>query len=188
MNTDFIDIKGFEGLYAINSNGDIKSLDRVVICRNGDKKPVKSKLISPADNGTGYLFVYLWKNNKSYRKYVHRLVAETFIPNHKNLPEVNHKDRNKKNNNVTNLEWMSRLENEQYKEKHISGSTPKQVKQINEKTNEITIHKSIADCCKANKISCTKLYALLRTGKSFVINNNSYKFEYASLKILMSKN
>ena len=185
--TGFVDIKGFEGLYAINKEGYIKSLDRIVECKNGVLKPVSSKFISPADNGTGYLFVYLWKNNKSYRKYVHRLVAETFIPNPENLPEVNHKDNNKRNNSVGNLEWCSRITNEQYKEKHIAGYLPRKIKQITVKTGELIFHNSISDCCKFNNISSSKLYKLLNTNKTGLINGVYYKFEDVKLCININK-
>lgn len=62
-------------------------------------------------SGTFYMSVMLRKNNKSYSKRVHRLVAEAFIPNPKNKPQINHIDGNGENNNVTNLEWVNGSEN-----------------------------------------------------------------------------
>ena len=62
----------------------------------------------------GYNYVFLYKNNKRYVKSVHRLVATTFIPNPKKLPEVNHKDENTTNNKAENLEWCDRLYNANY--------------------------------------------------------------------------
>ena len=62
----------------------------------------------------GYYYVVLYKNAKRASKTVHRLVAETFIPNPDNLPEVNHKDENKLNNNVNNLEWCDNKYNVNY--------------------------------------------------------------------------
>ena len=61
-----------------------------------------------------YKAINLWNNGKEKAHYVHRLVAETYIPNPDNLPEVNHKDEDKTNNNVTNLEWCSRQYNAQH--------------------------------------------------------------------------
>lgn len=105
-------IKDYEGLYEVSNKGNIRSIERTVIeSSTGRKKPVREKLVSFGDNGNGYKFCYLWKNNKSKRCYVHRLVAETFIPNPNNLPQVNHKNLDKTDNSVNNLEWISDIDN-----------------------------------------------------------------------------
>ena len=67
--------------------------------------------LTPRPTKTGYLRVGLWKNNKGKDFYIHRLVAEAFLPNPNHYPEINHKDGNKSNNNVTNLEWCSHRTN-----------------------------------------------------------------------------
>lgn len=67
--------------------------------------------MSPSKSKDGYLMIILSKNHRRKLKYIHRLVAEAFISNPNNLPEVNHKDGIKNNNIVSNLEWCSRLEN-----------------------------------------------------------------------------
>lgn len=64
----------------------------------------------PTPNEKGYMRVFLRKNNKNYTKYVHRLVAEAFIPNPENKPTVNHEDGNKENNDVLNLTWATQKE------------------------------------------------------------------------------
>ena len=71
----------------------------------------KAKLIEPSDDGHGYLKVYLSKNKETKTCLVHRLVAEVFLPNPDNLPEVNHIDEDKTNNRVDNLEWKSHRDN-----------------------------------------------------------------------------
>lgn len=71
----------------------------------------KNHIIKPFTNNRGYLLVRLWNNNKSVSKLVHRLVAETFIPKIEGKCEVNHIDGDKTNNNVNNLEWCTRQEN-----------------------------------------------------------------------------
>ena len=69
--------------------------------------------------GKGYLSVDLWKDGKRHRKYVHRLVAEAFLPNPENKPYINHKDGNPHNNFVNNLEWCTPLENVEHAAKQL---------------------------------------------------------------------
>lgn len=105
------DIKGYEGLYQISSFGNVKSLDRYIINKNGDKQYFPGKYLTQGISDS-YLKVTLSKNNKQRTFRVHILVAIAFIPNPENKPEVNHIDGNKKNNKVNNLEWNTRSENE----------------------------------------------------------------------------
>lgn len=104
-------IKGYEGLYEISNFGNVKSLDRLVICKDGRKLPIKGKNKTVYKNKKGYLQVNLYKNNKLMHKQIHRLIAESFIENKKNLPIVNHIDENPMNNDVLNLEWCTDLHN-----------------------------------------------------------------------------
>lgn len=71
----------------------------------------KSRFLPLFDNSKGYLGCNLYDGSKAKRYYIHRLVAEMFIPNTESLPDINHKDGNKSNNDWCNLEWMSRLDN-----------------------------------------------------------------------------
>ena len=105
------DVKGYEGSYQVSNLGNVKSLDRIITHRNGRKFNVKGKMLTPKKHTGGYSQVCLSKRN--YR-YIHRLVAEVFIPNPENLPEVNHKDENKKNNHAENLEWCTSKYNTNY--------------------------------------------------------------------------
>lgn len=105
------DIKGYEGLYQVSNMGNVKSLSRKVKCLNNKYRTINGKVLKIMQMNNGYLFVGLWKNNKTERKLVHRIVAETFIPNPENKPEVNHIDGDKHNNNVENLEWCTRSYN-----------------------------------------------------------------------------
>lgn len=100
------DILGYEGKYMVSNMGRVKSLD---YNRTG-----KEKILSPGINTKGYLIVGLFKNGKQNMRLVHRLVAEAFIPNPYNLPQVNHKDENIKNNIVSNLEWCDPKYNTNY--------------------------------------------------------------------------
>ena len=161
----FKPIKGFENMYEISNYGIIKSVDRNIICKDGQIKPIKSRYIRPADNGHGYKFVNLWKDNKQYRYYVHRLVAETFLSNPDNLSEVNHIDNNKANNSVNNLEWCNRLYNERQKLKDISGYPAKPIEQIDANTNEVIAEFESLSCCER------ELHMNIATKRKYIENN-----------------
>ena len=100
----------------VSSFGRVRTLDRIVPRKNGTY-PVKGHVLTQQDNGHGYSYVHFNIDGKQVHKYVHRLVAQTFIPNPTNFPEVNHKDCNTKNNNVENLEFCTASYNAKYREK-----------------------------------------------------------------------
>lgn len=97
---EWLSIEGYEGLYEVSNLGRVKSL-------RDNKGNYREKILSQCDNGNGYLMVVLCKYGKMQTCKVHRLVANAFIPNPNNFPTVNHKDEDKTNNCVDNLEWMN---------------------------------------------------------------------------------
>lgn len=106
------DVKGYEGYYKVSDAGRIKSLERTY-------KTKKSFRVIPERFRTltdvhGYLYCELWKDGEHQRFAVHRLVATAFIPNPDGLPQVNHLDGNKHNNNVFNLEWCNQSRNNKH--------------------------------------------------------------------------
>lgn len=114
------DIQGFEGLYRISNFGKVLSLH----CRIGNSE----KLKTPKPDKDGYLKTSLYKDKKGYNVIVHRLVAIHFIENTSNKPEVNHIDGNKLNNNASNLEWVTRSENQKHAYKNGLQESPKAMK------------------------------------------------------------
>lgn len=92
----------------------------------------KERILKPRNNGCGYLYVVLCKNGNRRLFKIHRLVAKAFIPNPKNKREVNHKDENKTNNFVDNLEWVTSKENINYgtRNERIAKSISKSVLQF----------------------------------------------------------
>lgn len=144
------EIRGYEGLYLLSSDGDIVALPKTVNGRNRSGPIVAHRMAKPIKKhlrghyGAMYEAVTLSKNGVSKVYSVHRLVAEAFIPNPDRLPEVNHKDENPLNNSVDNLEWCTRQYNIDY-------SKSKPVLQIKD-GKTIRKFKSIAEAGKQTGI------------------------------------
>ena len=109
------DIEGYEGRYQVSNLGRVRSLDRMTECNNGRKFFVAGRVMKMWQRKDGYMSVVFWTNNKPYTFLIHRLVAEAFISNPDNLPMINHKDEDKTNNHVDNLEWCTNQYNLTYK-------------------------------------------------------------------------
>ena len=106
-------VVGYEELYEVSSLGRVRSLPR--ICRKLEGKELKEyiyegKILKPYRNKRGYVSVRFYRNDKTKDKMVHRVVAEAFLPNPENLPQINHKDEVKTNN----LEWCDGFYNRNY--------------------------------------------------------------------------
>ena len=140
------DIKGYEGLYQVSNFGNVRNK--------------KFKILKPRKNKNGYFQVNLSKNNKHKNYYIHRLVAIMFLKNEYDYSCINHKDENKLNNNINNLEWCSYSYNNnygimknlcskavlQYDKNH---NLIKEWNSINEIERNLNIfHGSISKCCQ----------------------------------------
>lgn len=102
------DVAGYEGLYQVTSWGRVYSVG-------------KNRFLKTETTDKGYLRVDLIdENGKRQHHKVHRLVAKAFIPNSHNKPQVNHKDGNKQNNSITNLEWVTDSENKEHQKQLYS--------------------------------------------------------------------
>jgi DNA invertase Pin-like site-specific DNA recombinase len=116
MDETWRDILGYEGLYQISDLGNVRSLDRKK--RNGkDGKGfyiLKGRVLTLVNSKKGYKVVTLYKDGKQKVKEVHRLIAEAFIPNEENKPQVNHINGDKTDNSLNNLEWVTVSENIQH--------------------------------------------------------------------------
>ena len=107
-------ISGYEGLYEVSSYGRVKRLKISYIRKNGIMVHKPELILKPNYFSGGYFRVGMYKN-KTFKYYlIHRLVAQAFLPNPDNLPEVNHKDEDKSNNRVDNLEWCDHKYNMNY--------------------------------------------------------------------------
>lgn len=161
------DIPNFEGLYQVSNLGQIKSASRKIF--NGKGCYIsQDKILLQRKNKKGYNVVDLSKQCKNYHCLVHRIVASAFIPNYENKPQVNHKDGDKNNNMVTNLEWCNNSENQLHayklglnKRTDKSGRKRKSVQLFDLNGNLVNEFYSIAEttkwlkCAKGNvKLCC----------------------------------
>jgi len=112
------DILGYEGVYQVSNLGRIKSLERSWIAGNGGIFNHKEMILVASPKSGGYLTVSLHSNGKQNNKPIHRLVATHFIENKLKLKYVNHKDGNKKNNQINNLEWCTSSDNQKHAYEH----------------------------------------------------------------------
>lgn len=138
------DVEGYEGIYQVSNLGNIK--------RDKKLKPLKAK--------SGYCIVCLCKDGKQETKYVHRLVALAFLPNPQNLPQVNHKDENKANNSLNNLEWCSIQYNQEY-------SNAKKVLQYNLSGKLVRKYKSISNAAKETGYNESMISRAARNNKTY---------------------
>lgn len=102
-------IVGYEGLYEVSNCGRIRSL----VFRNGASCFQRKKLLSSIDHGNGYRYVSLTSDGERKNHYVHRLVADAFVPNPNGCSVVDHIDFDRSNNSASNLQWLTQKENVQ---------------------------------------------------------------------------
>lgn len=165
-------VKGYEGLYMVSSQGRVFS--------------VASNRLLKITKGEGYTHVNLTKNKEVKNCYLHRIVAEAFLPNPGNLPEVNHKDGDKSNDCVDNLEWCTASENALHYWRVINPShyrPGKAVRGVNAYDNSIIEFRSAKEACDFFGIdrSCISK-AIKRHGKA-----NGYYWEYFDPKEVEKK-
>lgn len=185
------DIPNYEGIYQISNKGRIKSLARIVgTCKR------KEKLVIPFDNGRGYLTVALHKDNKGIKHYVHRLVAQAFIKNIDNKNCVNHKDHNRKNNDVDNLEWVTYKENNNYSHCAENAALKKSLRVllIDLDSNPVKMFASIHQCANYFNVSPSAISAAINNcytvKKQYKVysayNENDFDIDESKLKELIN--
>ena len=172
-------IKDYEELFEVSNTGKVRRIASYSWCGNliKLKKPKIKKFTS---NRNGYPMVGLYKGQTQKHVAIHRLVAQAFIPNPENLPQVNHKDEDKTNNHVNNLEWCTNEYNSRY------GTRPERIGRANKngkkskpiigkKDDKILQFPSIAEASRTLKIVRENIIAALKGRRK---NAGGYIWEY----------
>ena len=158
------DIKDYEGLYQVSNLGRVKRITTGRVLKSGKS------------NG-GYPYVVLSKNNIRSNKTIHRLVAEAFISNHENKPEVNHIDEDKTNNMVSNLEWMTAKENNNHGTRNERSSKTQSIPiiAINLKSGDVEEVYGTNECARQLGLHHSNITAVL---KGRLKQTGGYTFKY----------
>ena len=162
------DIEGYKNMYQISNYGNVKSIN---YHRSG-----KSKIIKPLKRKDGYLKVILYKKGKTKSYFVHRLVAEAFLDNLNNYKYVNHKDENKKNNCVNNLEYCTAQYNNTYKKYNRGKTNKNKINQFDLKGNFICQWNSLKEIKNNTNYSYYGIFNCLHN-RQITSNNFVWKYE-----------
>ena len=168
-------IKNYEGLYEVSNLGRVKSLNY--------NKTGKEQILKPAKVKNGYLLVGLCNNKKVKTYHVHRLVAQTFIPNPNDLPQVNHKDEDKENNCIDNLEWCSAEYNMNYGTRNKRIGKANKNKTISEETRKKISNANNGKHCGKNNAMYGKHHSEESKRKMSEAHKGKYHTEEAKRKI-----
>jgi hypothetical protein len=142
-------------IYEISNYGNVRSIDRI----DNIGRIKNGKILKKTINKQGYEYVSLFYNNKKIKKTVHRLVAKAFLNNKNDSLVINHKDGNKLNNNVSNLEWITQKENIRHAwENNLSHRTKcRKIKQYDKEGNLIKIYNAVMDAERETGINNSKI-------------------------------
>lgn len=173
----FKPVKGYAGIYEISNLGRVKSLSRVVERKDGNTRVTEDRIILPFLTKCGYHQIVLCKDGVRKKYYIHRLVANAFIENPNKLPIINHKDENKLNNRVDNLEWCSAYYNLRYGK--MQAKLVK-IDVIDSKGDVVEVVEGIRECERKYSIS-KYLIKQSSDGKDLIgEGKNKYNFKIAA--------
>ena len=172
-------IKGYEGIYEVSDLGRVRSLPRMLTDSKGRRHPVPMKILKMHDR-KGYDSVTLQDMGRKTIMSVHRLVAMAFIPNPDNLPVINHRDENPKNNQVSNLEWCDISYNTRYgtgveraQAKHVYHR--KAVEQLTKDGQHVATFKGVKEAARATGADAS---VIVRVCKGRNETAGGYRWKY----------
>lgn len=159
-------VVGYEGLYEVSDLGNVRSL-KSGRWRNEQRILIPWKVC-------GYLRVQLTKDRIRKHIFVHRLVAEAFVPNPNNLETVNHRDEDKTNNSASNLEWMTRADNTAYSQPQLAA---RQVQQLDKQGNLLAVFPSAKEAQRVTEIAQSSICRCCNGKRKFA---GGFKWRFAS--------
>lgn len=173
-------IDGYEGYYEVSTRGRVRSLGRKITMKNGEARTVKGRVLRDSVNKVGYKTVALAKEGRAITHAIHNLVAEAFLEKQEGLDFINHKDENKRNNRVENLERCTLLYNNNYgtareraQKTRIKRKQCSSVGKFDMDDNLLQIYDSIGEAardvgCEDHNITCcVRHYKGFKTCKGF---------------------
>lgn len=173
----FKPVQGYAGIYEISNLGRVKSLSRIIERKDGNTRVTEDRIILPFLTKCGYHQIVLCKDGVRKKHYIHRLVANAFIENPNKLPIINHKDENKLNNRVENLEWCSAYYNLRYGK--MQAKLVK-IDVIDSKGDIVEVVEGIRECERKYNIS-KYLIKQSSNGKDLIREGkNKYNFKIAA--------
>jgi predicted XRE-type DNA-binding protein len=177
------DIPDYESLYQVSSWGRIKSLDKYIFRRN-KQVLIRGKILKLNKNVKGYLRVCLFRNNKRRGYYIHRLVLMVFNRSPKDNEECNHKDGDKSNNHLSNLEWMTHYDNMLHCREVLNVKVDNRGEKCgNSKLKEEQV-KEIRDLLKCGKLTqkeIAKIYKVKNNTISYIKTGKTWKEVYRNV-------
>lgn len=167
-------------VYLISNYGRVRTIDHPVWCAVNNSYSIrKGRLCTPTNNNSKrYWRVGIQIDNKQYHKAVHRLVAEAFIPNPNNLPQINHIDGNKDNNHVSNLEWCDNG----YNQRHAINNGLKSITKMSEHSS---FRKLSIEEVKFIKEEYSKIDISIRGNKMKFAREMQNKFNLKSVSTIL---
>lgn len=197
------DIKGYEDLYQISNYGRVKRLEKEIITnyKYGSYSSIKKEKFLKTSKQNGYKIVSLRKDSKNKSCYLHRLIAETFISNPKNKPQVNHINGNKLDNRVDNLEWVTCKENnihalrtglrkpaKKVLQYDLQGNFIKEWKNVREIEKTLNISSSNIVACCLNRINQSYKYIWKYKKEDIIINTKIKPYQNSNEKPICQYN
>lgn len=177
MNEIWKDIKDYEGLYQVSNLGRVKSLERLTTWQDRGRRIMPQRIMSLEVTRQGYLRIMLAKEGTRTRFQVHRLVAAAFIQNPNNLPFINHKDEEKANNVVENLEWCTSQYNNTYNDRAIKANEWRRRKIIQYKLNGeyVATWESISKAARETKTNASNICECVNGNRNKTRNGFMWK-------------